>query len=98
MRNFVLFLSFAVLGAAQLITDVMPECAVDCITEGVLNGTPCAIEDSDCICEVDNYRNTYSVSQACVLTSCGAAVALGMLFFPSADYHPHFPLPLSRPF
>ncbi|KAM0326660.1 hypothetical protein ACHAQA_006529 [Verticillium albo-atrum] len=57
---------------AATLLDSLPECSHECITEAVANGTPCELTDSNCICEPDNYRNTYSVGQACVILACGA--------------------------
>ena len=63
--------------AAQRMSDSLPDCAVDCLEQGVEAATDCALDDGDCICEVDNYRDTYDASTACVLQACGAARALG---------------------
>ncbi|KAM0268867.1 hypothetical protein ACHAQH_009907, partial [Verticillium albo-atrum] len=65
-------LALAGLAAAQTLIDSVPECARECLTDALKNGTPCELTDSDCICEPDNYRNTYTVGQACVLQACGA--------------------------
>ena len=67
----------AAAAAAQTMVDALPECAADCLAEGIKGATDCALDDSLCICEVDNYRNTYDASQACVLMSCGAEKSLG---------------------
>lgn len=71
------FGAMVTLAAAQRMSDSMPECAVECLEDGIESATDCALDDGDCICEVDNYRNTYDSSTACVLQACGAAAALG---------------------
>lgn len=62
------------------ISDSIPACAVKCLENGVTSGTSCSLTDNDCICEVQNYRDIYSVAQACVLQACGAAKSLGPYF------------------
>lgn len=76
MRTKFALLAVAGLGATQSILDVIPDCAKECLSEGIDNATDCEIDDGMCICEVDNYRNIYSVSYACVLLDCGEAVAI----------------------
>ncbi|KEY69577.1 hypothetical protein S7711_06206 [Stachybotrys chartarum IBT 7711] len=61
------------LATAQRMSDAVPDCAVECLEDGIQTATDCALDDGDCVCEVDNYRNTYDVIQACVLLACGAA-------------------------
>lgn len=78
----------ATLVSAQRMADSLPECAVDCLENGIESATNCSVDDGDCICEVDNYRNTYDASTACVLQACGAAKALGK----SRDFF-HYSLP-----
>ena len=72
-----LLAAMAALVGAQRIRDALPECAADCLEDGISNATDCDLDDGDCVCEVDNYRNTYDASQACVLQACGAARSLG---------------------
>ena len=67
--------------AAQKLSDSIPECAVKCLEDGVSSATNCSLDDSQCICEVQNYRDTYDAAQACVLKACGAAKSLGMYLF-----------------
>merc|ERR1712169_53108 len=62
--------------AAQRMSDALPSCAADCLNNGIESATDCALDDADCICEVDNYRNTYDAATACVLQACGAAKSL----------------------
>ncbi len=69
--------ALATLASAQSISDAVPDCAVKCLQEGIGAATDCAVDDGDCICEVDNYRSTYDASNACVLQACGADRALG---------------------
>lgn len=69
--------ALATLVTAQRMSDSMPDCAVECLEDGIESATDCAVDDGDCVCEVDNYRNTYDSSTACVLQACGAAKALG---------------------
>lgn len=71
------------LTAAQRMSDALPSCAADCLNNGIESATDCALDDADCICEVDNYRNTYDAATACVLQACGAARSLGNCFHPS---------------
>lgn len=82
---------FGCLATAQRMSDALPECAVECLENGIESATDCSVDDGDCICEVDNYRNTYDVSQACVLQSCGAARSLGASTSGSSR-RPHFPV------
>ncbi|KAK0385294.1 hypothetical protein NLU13_7770 [Sarocladium strictum] len=62
--------------AAQSMADALPSCATDCLNAGIKSATKCALDDAKCICEVDNYRNTYTAATACVLQACGAAKSL----------------------
>ncbi|CAM1501262.1 Fc.00g104240.m01.CDS01 [Cosmosporella sp. VM-42] len=64
------------LAAAQKLANSIPKCAVECLEKGVSSATDCSLDDSACICEVDNYRDTYDAAQACVLQACGAAKSL----------------------
>lgn len=70
--------AMACLTGAQKMSDALPACAADCLNSGIESATNCALDDGDCICEVDNYRNTYDSATACVLQACGAAKSLGM--------------------
>lgn len=74
--------AIATLASAQSMSDSLPDCAVECLETGIESATDCALDDGECICEVDNYRNTYDASTACVLQACGAAEALGRSPFP----------------
>ncbi|CRK35623.1 hypothetical protein BN1723_014995 [Verticillium longisporum] len=67
-----LALAGLVAAQTQSLLESVPECARECLGDAVKNGTPCDLSDDDCICEPDNYRNTYTVGQACVLQACGA--------------------------
>ncbi|PNH39738.1 hypothetical protein VD0004_g7181 [Verticillium dahliae] len=67
-----LALAGLVAAQTQSLLESVPECARECLGDAVKNGTPCDLSDADCICEPDNYRNTYTVGQACVLQACGA--------------------------
>merc|ERR1712000_66684 len=71
-----LLVAIAGLTAAQRMSDALPSCAADCLNNGIESATDCALDDADCICEVDNYRNTYDAVTACVLQACGAARSL----------------------
>lgn len=64
--------------AAQVMTDVLPECSHECLKKGISSGSNCKLEDSECLCEVNNYRNIYSAAEACALQACGAAKSIGM--------------------
>lgn len=90
--------------SAQRMADSLPDCAVDCLEKGIESATNCSVDDGDCICEVDNYRNTYDASTACVLQACGAAKALGKSQESSTPCHRRLvgillstPLPLTSP-
>jgi hypothetical protein len=80
--------AMACLATAQRMSDALPSCATDCLNSGIESATKCALDDGDCICEVDNYRNTYDAATACVLQACGAAKALGssVLYLCLAEY------------
>lgn len=83
---------FAGLATAQRMSDAVPDCAVECLEDGIQSATDCALDDGDCVCEVDNYRNTYDVIQACVLLACGAARSLGMFsIYPALSPVPALP-------
>jgi hypothetical protein len=77
-----LLVAIAGLTAAQRMSDALPSCAADCLNNGIESATDCALDDADCICEVDNYRNTYDAATACVLQACGAAKSLGRCIRP----------------
>ncbi|RMJ18046.1 hypothetical protein CDV36_002307 [Fusarium kuroshium] len=59
--------------AEKTMFDALPECSHDCLTKAIKGSSDCQPEDSDCLCEVDNYRSIYSGAEACVLQACGAA-------------------------
>ncbi|OLN87563.1 hypothetical protein CCHL11_06167 [Colletotrichum chlorophyti] len=72
----VLLAAVGIVAAQQKFLDVVPKCAVECLTQAVRDGTNCtSIDDSQCICEAANYRGIYSVGQVCVIEACGADVA-----------------------
>lgn len=71
--------AMACFATAQRMSDALPSCAADCLNSGIKSATKCSFDDGDCLCEVDNYRNTYDAATACVLQACGAAKALGSL-------------------
>lgn len=74
-------LGLAAVAAAQssggTLLDAVPECAHKCLSEAIQNGTPCKVDDGECLCIPDNYYSIYDVGQACVLLECGAALAIG---------------------
>jgi CFEM domain-containing protein len=57
--------------------DAVPECAHKCLTDAINNGTPCSVDDGDCLCIPDNYYAIYDVGNTCVLLECGGAVSVG---------------------
>ncbi|KAH7376830.1 hypothetical protein B0T11DRAFT_324693 [Plectosphaerella cucumerina] len=56
--------------------DAVPECAHKCLTDAINNGTPCKVDDGDCLCIPDNYYAIYDVGNTCVLLECGGAVSV----------------------
>ncbi|KAF3356257.1 hypothetical protein VdG1_06351 [Verticillium dahliae VDG1] len=58
-----LALAGLVAAQTQSLLESVPECARECLGDAVKNGTPCDLSDADCICEPDNYRNTYTLWQ-----------------------------------
>lgn len=63
--------------AEKTMFDALPECSHDCLTKAIKGSSDCKPEDSDCLCEVDNYRSIYSGAEACVLQACGSAKSVG---------------------
>ncbi|KAM5359157.1 hypothetical protein ACJZ2D_014696 [Fusarium nematophilum] len=59
--------------AAETMFDALPECSHECLEKSIKGSSSCDPEDSECLCEVDNYRSIYSGAEACVLQACGAA-------------------------
>lgn len=69
----------AQLVAAQSRADYFPSCALDCLAKGTTDATNCAADDAWCWCIQANYEAIYDASQICVLSDCGAVVALSKL-------------------
>ncbi|KAM5344519.1 hypothetical protein ACJ41O_013055 [Fusarium nematophilum] len=63
--------------AAETMFDALPECSHECLEKSIKGSSSCDPEDSECLCEVDNYRSIYSGAEACVLQACGAAKSVG---------------------
>lgn len=63
--------------AGKTMFDALPECSHECLTKSIKGSSNCKPEDSECLCEVDNYRSIYSGAEACVLQACGAAKSVG---------------------
>ncbi|KAI1844475.1 hypothetical protein JX265_010030 [Neoarthrinium moseri] len=77
MKSSVAVIALAGAAAAGSIGDFVPKCAVGCLEDGVKSATPCAVDDLNCVCIADNYRNTYTAAVSCVLQSCGSDTAVG---------------------
>ncbi|KAM0420982.1 hypothetical protein ACHAPT_011225 [Fusarium lateritium] len=70
---FVLAIAGLASAAEKSMFDALPECSHECLTKSIKGSSDCKPEDSDCLCEVDNYRSIYSGAEACVLQACGSA-------------------------
>ncbi|GAB1313715.1 hypothetical protein MFIFM68171_03925 [Madurella fahalii] len=67
-----------VTGAAETISDYLPECAIDCLNTAIGDVTTCSgPEDLECFCIADNYRAIYTSGVSCVLQACGNDVSVG---------------------
>lgn len=77
MKSSTTIISLIGAATAYTIADFVPECAVAGLESGVKSGTPCAVDDLECVCEADNYRATYTAAVAEVLQACGSDTAIG---------------------
>lgn len=66
-------LSLAALATAQSL-DSLPSCAKECLTDAVAKSTSCSPTDLACVCK--NFEAIQGAATGCVLSSCGADVAL----------------------
>ncbi|KAJ2974355.1 hypothetical protein NQ176_g6102 [Zarea fungicola] len=55
------------------IEDYVPECAIHCINNFVVNHTKCKLDDYKCICKHKDLENKDAIS--CVVDQCGFARA-----------------------
>ncbi|TGJ83194.1 hypothetical protein E0Z10_g5572 [Xylaria hypoxylon] len=77
MKYTVAALAFAAAAvSAQSLSDI-PECAVPCIDDARTKGTNCAVDDYKCICS--NIEALTAAATPCVLSACGAEIALNDL-------------------
>ncbi|KAI1746098.1 hypothetical protein F4680DRAFT_10486 [Xylaria scruposa] len=76
MKYTVAALALAAAVSAQSITDI-PACALPCIDDARTKNTNCSADDYKCIC--DNIDKLQTAATSCVLTDCGADVALNQV-------------------
>ncbi len=74
-----LLVAAGVVAAQKTLEDYIPECAIQCLKEGISAATTCDANDLECFCIADNYRATYSAAVGCVLADCGQDVSVGRL-------------------
>ncbi|KAF4977307.1 hypothetical protein FZEAL_6130 [Fusarium zealandicum] len=83
---FALALAGIVSAAEKTMFDVLPECTHDCLAKAIKGSSDCKDDDSECLCETDNYRNIYSGAEACVLQACGAAKSVEEILPAAASF------------
>jgi hypothetical protein len=71
----VLAVTFAALAQAQTRADI-PSCALPCLDSAVEANTKCATTDYACICK--DFSAVQTAATSCVISKCGADVALSM--------------------
>lgn len=71
----VLAVAFAALAQAQTRADI-PSCALPCLDAAVTANTKCATTDYTCICK--DFSAVQTAATSCVISKCGADVALSM--------------------
>ncbi|KAI0403351.1 hypothetical protein F4802DRAFT_293732 [Xylaria palmicola] len=76
MKYTVAALALAAVVAAQTLADI-PACALPCINEARESSTNCAETDYKCIC--DNINTLTTAATPCVISSCGADVAINQV-------------------
>ncbi|KAK7414342.1 hypothetical protein QQX98_006784 [Neonectria punicea] len=69
------FVALALAAAARAQSrDDIPECAIDCLDEGIESETSCSTTDYTCVCK--DFSKVQAVATSCVIDACGADVAV----------------------
>ncbi|KAL6887986.1 hypothetical protein GGI43DRAFT_388056 [Trichoderma evansii] len=70
--------TFVVAVYGQTIADI-PACAIPCIDSAIASATTCSTTDLTCVCETSNFDAIEAASTSCVITACGASVAINQV-------------------
>ncbi|KAL7897171.1 hypothetical protein HDV63DRAFT_87711 [Trichoderma sp. SZMC 28014] len=62
----------------QTVGDI-PPCAVPCIESAITSATTCSATDFVCACQTANFNAIQAASLSCVITACGADVAINQV-------------------
>ncbi|OLN96865.1 hypothetical protein CCHL11_02311 [Colletotrichum chlorophyti] len=70
--------------AAQVDPTIIPECARDCLTQAVSSASSCTPGDYACTCVPETQDKIKTAATPCVLSACGAQVAISEVLPASA--------------
>lgn len=65
------------LASAQCVSDI-PSCAQSCIEDAAASATSCGAQDFECQCTTANQAAIQGAATSCVISACGADVAVSM--------------------
>ncbi|KAM0262175.1 hypothetical protein ACHAQJ_001919 [Trichoderma viride] len=83
MKFTLVLATFVAVAYGQTVRDI-PACAVPCLDSAIASQTDCAPDDFACACETQNFNAIEAASTSCIITACGADVAINQVL-PAVD-------------